>query len=48
MTYLLSKNLLIKDCSSKKGFNGGIYIRLAVRAEEENNILINELKTVFM
>lgn len=48
MTYLLSKDLLIKDCSSKKGFNDGIYIRLAVRTEEENNTLISELKTIFI
>lgn len=47
MTKLLHKNLLIKDCSNKKGFDGGIYIRLAVRTEEENNILIDELKNYF-
>lgn len=47
MTCLLSKDLLIKDCSSKKGFDGGVYIRLAVRTEEENNLLINELKNYF-
>lgn len=47
MTCLLSKDLLIKDCSSKKGFDGGVYIRLAVRTEKENNLLINELKNYF-
>lgn len=36
--------LLIKDLSSKQGFNGKSFIRLAVRSEEDNDKLINSLK----
>lgn len=44
---LLDKsNLLIKDCSAKKGFNGNEYIRLAVRNEKDNNKLIETLKVL--
>ncbi len=42
---LLDKaNLLIKDCSSKKGFNGREYIRIAVRDQKDNNKMISILK----
>ena len=40
---LLKKNILIKDCSTKKIFDGRNYIRIAVRDEKDNNILINAL-----
>ena len=44
---LLKKyNILIKDCSTKKVFNGRNYIRLAVRGREDNQRLINALKAV--
>ena len=40
---LLEKNVFIKDLTSKVG-NGKQYIRLAVRNEEENKYLIEQLK----
>ena len=43
---LLNHNILIKDCSSKKGFNGGNYIRLAIRNRIDNEFLINVLNTL--
>ena len=44
MTYMLDNKLFIKDCSSKKGFLQGTFIRLAIRTEEENNLLIDKIK----
>jgi len=44
--HLLKQNILIKDCSSKEGFSNKPYIRLAVRDENDNNLLIRELKTI--
>lgn len=44
MTYMLDNKLFIKDCSSKKGFLQGTFIRLAIRTEEENNLLIDNIK----
>lgn len=41
---LLSKNILIKNCSTKAAFDGRNYIRLAVRGTEENNYLVEVLK----
>ena len=43
---LLKYNILIKDCGSKKAFNGGDYIRIAIRNRNDNTILINALKTL--
>lgn len=43
---LLKYNILIKDCGSKKAFNGGDYIRIAIRNRDDNTILINALKTL--
>ncbi len=44
---LLDKyNILIKDLSSKKGFDGKSYVRLAVKKPEENELLVNALKEV--
>ena len=37
-------NILIKDCSTKKAFDGKYYIRLAVRGREDNVRLINSLR----
>ena len=43
--YLLKKyNILIKDLSSKKGFENKNFIRIAVKSLEENNLLIEALK----
>lgn len=39
-------NLLIKDLSSKKGCNGKSYIRLAVRDEKDNSLLVKALKEI--
>lgn len=43
---LLSKyNIYIKDLSNKKGINGE-YIRLAVKTEEENQLIVNSIRSV--
>lgn len=39
-------NLLIKDLSAKRGCNGKSYIRLAVRDETDNLLLVNALKEI--
>ncbi|MDE6577701.1 MAG: aminotransferase class I/II-fold pyridoxal phosphate-dependent enzyme [Muribaculaceae bacterium] len=41
-------NLLIKDCSSKKGFSpdGRQYVRIAIRNREDNHKLINALNSI--
>lgn len=39
-------DILIKDCSSKKVFNGRSFIRLAVRAKEDNIRLVCALKSL--
>ncbi|SDA62621.1 aminotransferase class I/II-fold pyridoxal phosphate-dependent enzyme [Methanobrevibacter millerae] len=39
-------NLFIKDLSDKKGFNGESFIRIAVRDEEDNLLLVNALKEI--
>lgn len=41
---LLKHNILIKDCGTKKAFNGGNYIRLAVRNRKDNHYLTETLK----
>ena len=43
---LLKHNILIKDCGTKKAFNGGNYIRLAVRDRKDNHYLTETLKTL--
>lgn len=43
-TLLDKYNILIKDLSTKTGFDGKSYIRLAVRRSEENQKLIHALK----
>ncbi len=43
---LLKHNILIKDCGSKKAFNGGNFIRLAVRDRKDNSYLIETLKSL--
>lgn len=37
---------LVKDCSTKKGFNGGSFIRLAVKSSEDDDKLIAALKAL--
>ena len=37
---------LIKDCSDKKGFSGGSFVRLAVKSRTDNDLLINALGAV--
>ncbi|NLE33598.1 MAG: aminotransferase class I/II-fold pyridoxal phosphate-dependent enzyme [Bacteroidales bacterium] len=41
---LEEKDILIKDCSTKKGFNGKSYVRIAVRDEEMNDRLCTALQ----
>ena len=43
---LLKHNILIKDCGCKKAFNGGNFIRLAVRDRKDNSYLIETLKSL--
>ena len=44
LALLKQSDILIKDCSNKKGFNGKNYIRLAIRNSKDNNSLIEALK----
>lgn len=41
---LLKKNILIKDCSTKKMFDGRNYIRIAIRDAHDNDMLVDNLK----
>ena len=43
---LTEYNILIKDCSSKVGFDGEQFIRIAIRNSKDNNYLIKALKEV--
>lgn len=43
---LLKHNILIKDCGAKKAFNGGNFIRLAVRDRKDNHFLTETLKNL--
>lgn len=43
---LLEKNILIKDCGTKKAFMEKNYIRIAVRGSDDNDKLIQALKTL--
>lgn len=36
-------NILIKDCSTKKGFDGRSFIRIAVRSAEDNDRLVDSM-----
>ena len=40
-------NILIKDLSEKRGFKGRSYIRIAVKNEEENQLILDALKEIF-
>lgn len=47
-TMLIQKyNILIKDLSTKQGFEDKSYIRIAVKSEEENQILVGALMQIF-
>lgn len=44
---VLEKNdILLKDCSTKKGFNGRNYIRIAVRNQADNDRLVEVLNSL--
>jgi histidinol-phosphate/aromatic aminotransferase/cobyric acid decarboxylase-like protein len=43
---LLKRNILVKDCGTKKAFNGGNYIRIAVRNRKDNAFLVETLKSL--
>jgi histidinol-phosphate/aromatic aminotransferase/cobyric acid decarboxylase-like protein len=46
VTLLREHEILIKDCSTKKVFDGRNYIRIAIRNNEDNDRLINALNTL--
>ena len=39
-------NILIKDCSKKKGFEGKNYIRIAIRNREDNSRLVEAFRSL--
>lgn len=41
---LMKHNLFIKDCSTKKGFDGKNYIRIAIRNAADNDKMLDSLK----
>lgn len=43
---LIKYGILIKDCSTKTGFEGKNYIRIAVRSREDNDKLIDTLNKI--
>ncbi len=46
MLLIKKYNILIKNLSEKKGFQGGSFIRLAVKSEEDNAVLIDAIKQI--
>ena len=42
---LVRQNILIKDCYSKKGIHAN-YVRVAIRSENENNLLLKSLQKI--
>lgn len=44
LTMLKRFNILLRDCTSKEGFDGNQYMRIAVRSHEENNKLLEALE----
>jgi len=40
---LIKRDILVKDCSTKKAFNGGDYIRIAIRDRKDNHRLFEVL-----
>ncbi len=43
---LKKHNILMRDCSFKEGFDNKSYMRIAIRSKEDNQRLINALKTM--
>lgn len=43
---LMKHNLFIKDCSTKKGFEGKNYIRIAIRSSQDNDKMVESLKKI--
>ena len=43
---LVEHNILIKDCSTKKGFGGKNYIRLAIRDRKDDSRLAEVLNCI--
>lgn len=41
---LVDYNILLKDCSTKKGFEGRNYVRIAIRDFQDNNRLLSALQ----
>lgn len=41
---LVDYNILLKDCSTKKGFEGSNYVRIAIRDSQDNNRLLSALQ----
>ncbi len=46
MLLIKKYNILIKNLSEKRGFQGGSFIRLAVKSEEDNTMLIDAIKEI--
>jgi histidinol-phosphate/aromatic aminotransferase/cobyric acid decarboxylase-like protein len=44
LTMLKRYNILLRDCTSKVGFDGRQYMRIAVRSRKDNERLIAALK----
>ena len=44
MTMLKNYNILVRDCSDKKGFDGKQYMRIAIRSHEDNARFIKAFK----
>ncbi len=42
-TLLEKHHILLKDCSGKWGFNGESYVRIAIKSEKENDLLLKAL-----
>jgi histidinol-phosphate/aromatic aminotransferase/cobyric acid decarboxylase-like protein/choline kinase len=48
LTMLKEHNILMRDCSDKKGFDGKQYMRIAVRSHEDNESLIQAFKALIV
>jgi histidinol-phosphate/aromatic aminotransferase/cobyric acid decarboxylase-like protein/choline kinase len=46
VTLIKNNNILIKDCSYKKAFEGSQYVRIAIREQKDNDKLIDALKVI--